>query len=188
MGPYNPEFDVQGNWELAPERKGFSNFSRQWLLRLSFTLTLYYDLYPRGGRNKTPWRRLIPLCAKLLQLCPTLCDPLDYSPPGSSVSWGFSRQQYWSGLPCPTQGDLPNPGIEPTSLLSPALAGRFSTTSTTWEAPDTLRLRVLFMGWHLPPDLLLPTEEFLSSPTKENFLLNIEKGKKTFSMCCSWLN
>ena len=51
------------------------------------------------------------------------------------LSMGFSRQEYWSGLPCPAPGDLPNPGIEPTSLMSPALAGRFFTTSATWEAP-----------------------------------------------------
>ena len=49
------------------------------------------------------------------------------------LSMGFSRQEYWSGLPCPSPGDLPNPGIEPTSLNSPALAGRFFTTRTTWE-------------------------------------------------------
>ena len=47
---------------------------------------------------------------------------------------GFSRQEYWSGLPCPPPGDLPNPGTEPTSLMSPALAGGFFTTSSTWEA------------------------------------------------------
>jgi len=41
---------------------------------------------------------------------------------------GFSRQEYWSGLPCPPPGDLPNPGIEPTPLRSPALAGRFTAT------------------------------------------------------------
>ena len=46
----------------------------------------------------------------------------------------FSRQKYWSGLPFHTPGDLPNPGIEPSSLTSPALAGGFFTTSTTWEA------------------------------------------------------
>ena len=40
----------------------------------------------------------------------------------------FSRQAYWSGLPFPTPGDLPDPGIEPTSLVSPALAGGFFTT------------------------------------------------------------
>ena len=47
------------------------------------------------------------------------------------LSMGFSRQEYWSGLPCPPPGDLPDPGIEPMSLTSPALAGRFFTTSTT---------------------------------------------------------
>ena len=41
------------------------------------------------------------------------------------LSMGFPRQEYWSGLPCPPLGDLPDPGIEPASLASPALAGRF---------------------------------------------------------------
>ena len=54
----------------------------------------------------------------------TLCDPVDCSPPGSSVH----------GTP---PGDLPNPGIEPPSLMPPALAGGFFTTSATWEAPYT---------------------------------------------------
>ena len=47
---------------------------------------------------------------------------------------GFSRQEYWSGLPCPPLGDLLDPGIEPASFVSPALAGEFFTTSTTQEA------------------------------------------------------
>ena len=47
---------------------------------------------------------------------------------------GFSRQKYWSGLPFPPPGDLPHPGTEPTSLVSPALAGEFFTTSAPWEA------------------------------------------------------
>ena len=50
------------------------------------------------------------------------------------LSMGFSRQEYWSGLPCPSPGDLPHPGIEPESLTSPALAGGFFTTSAAWEA------------------------------------------------------
>ena len=50
------------------------------------------------------------------------------------LSTGFSRQEYWSGLSWPPPGDLPNPGIKPASLMSPALAGGFLTTSTTWEA------------------------------------------------------
>ena len=49
-------------------------------------------------------------------------------------SVGFSRQEYWSGLPCPCPGDLLDPGTEPMSLMSPALAGRFFTTGATWEA------------------------------------------------------
>jgi len=48
--------------------------------------------------------------------------------------WGFSRQEYWGGLPCPPPEDLPDPGIEHASLMSPALAGGFFTTSATWEA------------------------------------------------------
>ena len=52
------------------------------------------------------------VCAKLLQSHPTLYDSVDCSPPGS-LSVGFSRQEYWSGLPYPPPGDLPNPGIEP---------------------------------------------------------------------------
>ena len=50
-------------------------------------------------------------------------------------STGFSRQEYWSGLPFLSPGYLPDPGIEPTFLVSPALAGEFFITSTTWEAP-----------------------------------------------------
>ena len=48
------------------------------------------------------------------------------------LSMGFSRQEYWSGLPCPPPGDLPDPGIELESLTSPALAGGFFTTSITF--------------------------------------------------------
>ena len=56
---------------------------------------------------------------------PTLCDLMDGSPPGSSPSMGFSRQEYWSRLPFPPPEYLPDPGIKPAS---PALAGRFLTT------------------------------------------------------------
>ena len=54
------------------------------------------------------------------------------------LSMGFSRQEDWSGLPCPPPRDLPDPGIEPVSLKCPALAGKLLTTSTTWEAPGVL--------------------------------------------------
>ena len=52
------------------------------------------------------------VCFKSLQSCPTLCEPMDCSPPSSSVQ-GFSRQEYWNGSPCPPPRDLPDPGIEP---------------------------------------------------------------------------
>ena len=51
------------------------------------------------------------------------------------LSTGFSRQQYWSGLPCPSPGDFPDPGIGPTSLVSPALAGGLFTTAPPGKAP-----------------------------------------------------
>ena len=50
---------------------------------------------------------------------------------------GFSGQECWNGLPFPSPGDLPNPETEPTSLMSPALADWFFTTSITWEIPWT---------------------------------------------------
>ena len=52
--------------------------------------------------------------AKLLQLCPTLCDPKDCSLPGFSVP-GILQETYWGGFPCPPTGDLPNQGITPES-------------------------------------------------------------------------
>ena len=59
--------------------------------------------------------------AKLLQSCPTLCDPMDYIAHKAPLSMGFSRQEYWSGLPCPPLENLPDPGIEPASLATPTL-------------------------------------------------------------------
>ena len=68
---------------------------------------------------------------KLLQSCPTLYDPVNCQ---LLCGRGFSRQEYWSGLPCPSPGDHSHPGIELMPLTSPALAGGFFTTSTTLEA------------------------------------------------------
>ena len=59
-----------------------------------------------------------------------------------SLSMGFSRQEYWSGLPCPPPGDLSDPGIKLASLMSLALAGRFFTTSATWEALRGVKVKV----------------------------------------------
>ena len=54
------------------------------------------------------------------------------------LSMGFSRQEFWSGLPWPLPGNLPNLGIKPMFLMSPALAGGFFTTSAIWEAHGCL--------------------------------------------------
>ena len=56
------------------------------------------------------------------------------------LSMGFPRQEYWSGSPCPPPGGLPGPGVEPASLMSPALAGGFFTAGTTWEAQESLMM------------------------------------------------
>ena len=87
--------------------------------------------------------------AKSLQLSLTLCDPMDHIPPGF-LSMGFSKQEHWSGLPCPPPGDLPDSGIEPKSLMSPASACGFFTSSVTWEA---LVIRILFSKYSFPTSL-----------------------------------
>ena len=69
---------------------------------------------------------------KLLQSCPALCDPMDCSPPGSSVH-GILQARILEWVPMPFSRGSPNPGIKPTSLTSPALTGMFFTTSAIWE-------------------------------------------------------
>ena len=79
------------------------------------------------------YRCLICACVLSRFNCVRLFDPwtvICQAP----LSMGFSRQEYWSGLPCPPPGDLPDSGLKPTSLLSPALTGRFFTASATFEA------------------------------------------------------
>ena len=60
----------------------------------------------------------------------------------SSQSMESSRQEYWSGLPCPPPGDLPDAGVEPVSLVSPALAGGFLSTSATWEVLNETNIKI----------------------------------------------
>ena len=106
------------------------------LLKCRFILGEYiiYKLYISATDNKQSQSDqcvsvCVCVCARvhvLTQSCSTLCDPMDDSPTDSSLSMGFSRQEYWSGLPFPTPGDLPHPGIEPTSH---ALVREFFTTA-----------------------------------------------------------
>ena len=94
--------------------------------------------------------------ANLLQACLTLCDPVDYSRPGSSVH-GILQARILEWI---HPGNLLDPAIEPVSLMSPALASVSFTNSTTWEAPYFNALTVLiflFTVWFpfLPGTLLL---------------------------------
>ena len=73
----------------------------------------------------------LPSYVSCIRLCVTLWTVAHQIP----LSMGFSKQKYWSELPCPPPGDLLDPGIKPASLRSSALAGRFLTTRATWESP-----------------------------------------------------
>ena len=72
----------------------------------------------------------MPGCLSHVQLFATLWAVAHQA----SLSMGFSRQEYWSGLPYSPPGDLPDPGIDSASLKSPALAVRFFTSNDTWDA------------------------------------------------------
>ena len=73
------------------------------------------------------------LCARSLHLCPTLCDPMDCSPPGSSVH-GILQARILEWVAISYSRGSPDLGMEPTSVTSPALVGAFFTTRTTWKA------------------------------------------------------
>ena len=83
--------------------------------------------------------------AKSLQSCSTLCDLMNCSPARILRPWAFSRQEYWSGLPCHPPGHLPNPAIKPTSLSSSALADGVFTISTTRQGHKTGLVRPRFL-------------------------------------------
>ena len=113
--------------------------------------------------------------------------------PQAPLPMGFSRQEYWTGLPCPPPGDLSDPGIKSASLMSPALAGKVFTTSTTWEAPATTavseksaRTLILFSHKRLMLQPLFPgvsrnsvgepPHQVQYSGTKESQSLLLESG------------
>ena len=76
-----------------------------------------------------------PVCvhAKSLQWCLNLCDPMDLARQ-APLSMGFSRQEYWSGLPCPPSGDLSDPWIKPVSSVAPELQAN-SLLLSHWGSP-----------------------------------------------------
>ena len=89
--------------------------------------------------------------AKSLQSCPTLCNPVDYSPPVFS-DHGFSGEEYWSGFPCPSPGVFPTEGSN-LSLMSPASADGFSTNSAHLGSSNVWWVRL--MNQSVKPSLCL---------------------------------
>ena len=87
------------------------------------------------------------------------------------LSMGFPRQGCWSGLPFPPPGHLPDPGIEPASLASPALAGGFFTTGATWE--DSLSNVMLILIQKQTHFLPLPAPSPLSPASRGLILLPV---------------
>ena len=88
------------------------------------------------------------MCAKLLSHIPLFVTPwtVVHQAP---LSMEFSRQECWSGLACLPPGDLPNLGIEPASLMSPELAGRFFTTSATLGAPVMANTDIIINAYYV---------------------------------------
>ena len=104
-------------------------------LTFSFEIISYLKKTCKNTTPKNPVC-LSPLCCTVL-CCSVLSDssrPRALYPARLLCPWGFSRQEYWSGFPGPTSGGLPDPRIEPESLMSPAIAGGFCTTKPIWEA------------------------------------------------------
>ena len=98
---------------------------------------------------------------------------------------GFSRQEYWSGLPCSSPGDLPDPGIEPASLMSPALAGVSFTTSATWEALNhliTINKCLLYCKYSRYWDKLMSKKDTVTS------LIKTAAAAKSLQSCLTLCN
>ena len=131
---------------------------------------LYVYIYPHFfgfvshlGHHRAMSRVCSPVDSHCFALCSvspsclTLCGTMDCSPPGSSVHLIFQTRILGWLLPFPTPGDLPNPGLEPESLASPAVAGGFFTTNATWEF---LTSYLFYTQWCVYVNPSLPVHPF----------------------------
>ena len=127
-------------WCLVSQRF-LLNFERiDWIIyeSVSFSLILWeFIIYLQSVK-------LLACTLKSLQSCPTLCNPMDCSPPGSSVH-GILQARILEWVPFPPLEESSRLRDQTTSLMSPALAGRFFTTRATWEARKIGALFVLFL-------------------------------------------
>ena len=120
------------------------------------------------------------------QLCPTLCAPWTAARQ-SPLSVEFSRREYWSGLPFPPPGDLPDPGIDPESLASPALAGGFFSTGATWEAACNSGhpVNVDWMNEGSPLSRRWTASRFLSAQNETDQLFNFSGASPLHFFSCN---
>ena len=102
--------------------------------------------------------------------------------PARLLSTGFSREEHWSRLLCPPPGDLSDPGIKPTSLLSPALAGGFFTTSATWEVPKSFLSLSLFF-FDLPFSSEIFHLKWLKSTITRIIQYNLQLNLSNVNIC-----
>ena len=112
-------------------------------------------------------------CFSPVQLCGTLWTVARQVP----LSIGFSRQEYWSGLPCPSPGELPDPEMESASLLSPAFVGRFFFFFLPLVLPGKPHLtyrRNLMIRWGQPACLNLPTSLILDSARRKRREIKVQ--------------
>ena len=116
-----------------PTFRGFSLSFAHGALLLASSVKVLVDSFSLSIMLNSSTVTSTCVCAQLLKSCPTVCDTVDCSLPGSSVH-GILQARILEGLSCPPSEYLPNSGIKPMSLISSALAGGFFTPSTTWEA------------------------------------------------------
>ena len=107
-----PTVIIKPFWKLCGKSPSFSFYSSVTShMPLNFFVPQFSPLY---DEDSNIFNCVLLSCFSRVQLCATPWTVAQQAP----LSLGFSRQEYWSGLPCPPLGDLPNPGMEPTSLMS----------------------------------------------------------------------
>ena len=106
-------------------------------------------------------------------------QPYGLQPARLLCPWKFPRQEYCSELPCLPPGEFPGPGMEPTSLMSPALASGFFTTSATWKAHRLLGTNPITKQKYIIEKLGLEVSLFIFLPLDRKILYYFErKGKQ----------
>ena len=130
---FNPSSTLILNIYSLCKFQNFIDFNLLFHSPTQFSISSYIriTLFVKGSQDMITFKNSLLwvfCCCLVAKSHPGLCDAMDCSLPGSP-SVGFHSQEYCSGLSFPPPGDLPDPGITPTSLVPPALAGRFFITT-----------------------------------------------------------